>query len=66
MTVELLQEGLPRVLEQAGQAAADLPEKAAALVDSAVDAAEQLIEQPEVRVLAVKISTVSPSSIFPR
>ena len=53
MTVELLQEGLPRVLEQAGQAAADLPEKAAALVDSAVDAAEQLIEQPEVRVLAV-------------
>ena len=53
MTVELLQEGLPRVLEQAGQAAADLPEKAAALMDSAVDAAEQLIEQPEVRVLAV-------------
>ena len=30
MTVELLQEGLPRVLEQAGQATADLPEKAAA------------------------------------
>lgn len=53
MTVELLQEGLPRVLEQAGQAAADLPEKAAALMDSAVDAAEQLMEQPEVQVLAV-------------
>ena len=67
MTVVSIQAGLLDILEQASQlperaavaldrvaqSAAAIPAMAAELVDSAVDVAEELMEQPEVQVLAV-------------